>query len=160
VTAVSFWQVMLSIHIAAVVVGFGVTFAYPIINGYGRRLDPSHMAWWHRVQAELGKKLITPSLAVIFLVGIYLASHQHQWSYFYVQFGVVAALILGGLGGMFFAPREQRLAELAERDIAATAGGPVTFSPEYQTLFRRVSMASLASSLLVLVTVYLMSVQA
>jgi hypothetical protein len=156
----AFWQFMLAIHIAAVVVGFGVTFAYPVVFGYGMRLDPSAMPWFHRVQARIGRVLINPSLAVIFLVGIYLASHLHQWDRFYVWFGVVATLILGALGALFFEPRELRLAELAERDVAAAGagGGKVVLSREYLVLNRQVGAVATGASLLVLLTVLLMSI--
>ena len=42
-----------------------------------------------------------------------------MWSDFYVQWGLGVIIVIGGLGGAFFAPRERKLAELAERDIAA-----------------------------------------
>ena len=38
--AVAFTQVVLAIHIAAIVVGFGVTFAYPLFGLVGN-LDPA-----------------------------------------------------------------------------------------------------------------------
>jgi hypothetical protein len=152
-----FWQFMLAIHIAAVVVGFGVMFAYPIVFGYGLRMDPAAMPWFHRLQVRIGKRLVNPSLAVIFLVGIYLASHLHQWDRFYVWFGVIAALILGALGALFFEPRELRLAELAERDVAAAGGGEVVLSREYMVLSRQVGAVGMAGSALVLLTVLLMT---
>jgi len=152
-----FWQFMLAIHIAAVVVGFGVTFAYPIVFSYGLRMDPAAMPWFHRVQVRIGKRLVNPSLAVIFLVGIYLASHLHQWDRFYVWFGVVVSLILGALGSLFFEPRELHLAELAERDITAAGGGQVVLSREYQVLNRQVGAVGAAASGLILLTVLLMS---
>ena len=37
-TAVAFWELVLALHILAVVVAFGVTFAYPIFGLVGRRL--------------------------------------------------------------------------------------------------------------------------
>jgi hypothetical protein len=112
------------------------------------------------MQHMLGQRLITPGLVVILIAGIYLAAHLHQWSSFYVQWGVGAAIVLGGIGGAFFAPREKKLAELAERDIAAAGGGDVVWSAEYEALSKRVAMVGAFSSLLVLVTVYLMTVEA
>jgi hypothetical protein len=160
ITAVSLYQVVLSVHIAAVVVGFGVTFAYPIVFGYGLRLDPRHTGWFHRVQNRIGKTLITPGLTVILITGIYLASHLHQWSTFYVGWGMMVALLLGGLSGVYFSPRESRLAEIAERDVAAAGDGPVTLSAEYHALNRQVGTVAMLGSLLVLITVFLMTVQA
>jgi ABC-type multidrug transport system permease subunit len=154
----SFTEVVLGIHIVAVVVAFGVTFAYPIVFAYGMRLDPRHMGWWFRVERRIGQVLITPALAVIVIAGIYLASKEHQWSHFYVQWGLAVALVLGALGGVFFAPNELRAAELAERDIAASAGSTdVKFSAEYQAVTRRIAVVGSFVGLLVLVTVLIMA---
>jgi hypothetical protein len=156
--AVAFTQIVLAIHIAAVVVGFGVTFAYPLFGAIGARMDPRAMPWFHRMQNVVGQRLISPSLAVILIAGIYLASKEHQWSSFYVQWGLGVVIVIGALGGVFFAPRERKLAELAERDIAAAGNGEVTWSPEYEALSRRVAAVGAATGLLVLITVYLMTV--
>jgi uncharacterized membrane protein len=154
----SFTEVVMGIHIAAVVVAFGVTFAYPIVYTYGLRLGPRHIGWWLRVERRIGQVLTTPALAVIVVAGIYLASKEHQWSHFYVQWGLAVALVLGALVGAFFSPTERRAAELAERDIAASAGSAeVTFSAEYQAVTRRLAIVGSLSSLLVLVTVLVMA---
>ena len=79
-----------------------------------------------------------PFLGLALLAGIYLASKLHAWSDFYVQWGLGVIIVLGALGGAFFAPRERKLAELAERDVAAAGDGEVTFSEEYQALRRQV----------------------
>jgi len=97
----------------------------------------------------------------VLLAGIYLASKEHQWSHFYVQWGLGVALVLGALGGVFFAPNERRAAELAERDIAASAeSADIAFSPEYMAVYRRISIVGALTSLLVLVTVLLMALHA
>ena len=159
VAGVAFYQVVLAIHIMAVVVAFGVTFAYPLFDVIGHRLDPRAIPWYHRMQVLIGQRLISPGLAVVLIAGIYLASKLHQWGQFYVQWGLAVAIVLGALGGLFFAPRERRLAELAERDVSASAGAEVTWSEEYLTTRRLNAIVGSASSLLVLVTVYLMTVQ-
>jgi len=160
IVGVAFFQVVLAVHIMAVVVGFGVTFAYPLFAVIGERLDPRAMPWYHGVQRAIGQRLITPGLAVVLVAGIYLASDLHQWSRFYVQWGLAVAVVLGGLGGVFFAPSERRLAELADRDVAAAAAGTeVVWSQEYLTTRRNNAVVGSLSSLLVLVTIYLMTVQ-
>jgi hypothetical protein len=156
VPAVMFWQVALAIHIAAVVVAFGVTFAYPIFAVVGEKLDRSAMPWFHRMTVQISRRLIGPGLAVVLIAGIYLASKLHQWHFFYVQWGVAVAIVLGALDGAFVSRSNVRLAEMAERDLAA--GGE--WSSEYLALRQRVGVVTGAMSLLVLVTVYLMAVQA
>jgi hypothetical protein len=159
-SAVAFWQIVLAVHIAAVVVAFGVTFAYPLIDAFGSRMDPRAMPWFYRVRDLIGRRLISPGLALVLIAGVYLASKLHQWSAFYVQWGLAVVIVLGGLGGAFLSPNERKLAELAERDIEAAGDGEVQWSEEYLALQRRVAIVGAGYSLLVLITVYLMTVQA
>ena len=158
VLAVMFWEVVLAVHIAAIVIAFGVTFAYPVMYAVGIKRAPRTMPGFHRIQDYVGKFVISPFIALALLCGIYLASHLHQWSTFYVQWGLAVIVVLGGLGGAFFAPRERKLGELADRDIAASGDGEVTFSEEYIGLRKQVELVGYISSALVLVTIYFMTV--
>jgi hypothetical protein len=155
--AVFFFEVVLAVHIAAIVVAFGVTFAYPVMYAVGTRAEPRAMPAIHRIQDAVGKRVITPGIVVALAAGIYLASKLHVWSDFYVQWGFAAIIVLGGLGGAFFAPQERRLATLAERDVAASGEGDVVFSAEYKALRHRVLSVALLSNVLVLATIYFMT---
>jgi hypothetical protein len=155
--AVAFFEVVLAVHIMAAVVAFGVTFAYPIIFPVVEKADPRALPAVHRAQHAIGQRLIQPGLGVVLIAGIYLASKLHQWSFFYVQWGLAAVVVLGALGGMFFSPHERRLVELSERDVAAAGDGEVVLSDEYRAHSRRVAQVGAASSLLVLVTIYFMA---
>ena len=111
-------------HIAAIVIAFGVTFAYPVMYAVGIRAEPRSMPGIHRIQDSVGKFVISPFLGAR-AAGRHLPGQQAaQWSDFYVQWGLAVIIVLGALGGAFFAPRERRLAELAERDIAAADRPP------------------------------------
>jgi|SRR5581483_4641835 len=158
VLAVMFWEVVLAVHIAAIVIAFGVTFAYPVMYAVGLKSEQRTMPGFHRIQDVVGKFVISPFLALALICGIYLASHLEQWSAFYVQWGLGAILVLGALGGAFFAPRERKLGELAERDVAAAGDGEVTFSAEYLALRKQVATVGYLAAALVLVTIYFMTV--
>jgi hypothetical protein len=112
------------------------------------------------MQQIVGRRLINPSLALVLIAGIYLASDLHQWKSFYVGWGLVAAVVIGALEGAVMIPGEGRLAELAARDVAAAGDDPVTWSPEYQAQVRRIGAFGTLLSLLIVVTVFLMTVQA
>src|SRR5580700_11253270 len=130
IPAVTFYSVVLAVHIMAVVVAFGVTFAYPVMYAVGQRSEPRAMPALHRIQDHIGKRVISPGMVVVLAAGIYLASKAEVWSTFYVQWGFGVIIVIGGLGGAFFAPRERRLADLAARDVAAAGDGEVVFSEE------------------------------
>jgi hypothetical protein len=157
--AVTLYTVVLAVHVLAIVVAFGVTFAYPVMYAVGIRMEPGAMPGLHRIQDQVGKRVISPGMVVVLAAGIYLASKLSVWSDFYVQWGFGAIIILGGLGGAFFAPRERRLAELAERDIAASGAGEVTFSAEYRSLRQQVMTVGLLANVLIIATIYFMVAQ-
>lgn len=128
--AASFRDAILAIHILAVVVAFGVTFAYPIFDAVGARMDRRAIPWFHRMQGVLSRRVIGPGLVVVLIAGVYLASHEHQWRSFYVQRGIGAVIVLGALQGSIMIPRQRKLAELAARDVQAAGAGEVSWSPE------------------------------
>ena len=164
IPAVTFYTFVLAVHIAAIVIAFGVTFAYPVMYAVGIRSEPRSMPGLHRIQDTVGKFVISPFIGLALLAGIYLASKLHAWSSFYVQWGLGAIILLGGLGGAYFAPRERKLAELAERDIAAAdQASPgernVVFGAEYKALRQQVMTVGLAANVLILLTIYFMTAQ-
>src|SRR5437899_11855668 len=92
--AVTFYTFALSVHIAAIVIAFGVTFAYPVMYAVGTRSEPRSMPGFHRIQDAVGKFVVTLFMAVALLAGIYLASKLKVWSDFYVQWGLGVILVL------------------------------------------------------------------
>jgi len=164
--AASLSDFIVAIHVLAAVAGFGVLFAYPLLFGIAARMDPSVTPWLLRARQQIGRILINPGLLVIVLAGIYLATDEHQWSFFYVQWGIAAAIVIGGIEGAITIPRSGRLAAIAERDLAATgvaAGGQRVSAPwsrEYVTGFRLLSISSSLVALIVVVTVFLMATHA
>ena len=159
-------DLVLAVHVLAAVIGFGVIFAYPLLLTAASRMDPSVTPWLLRTRQRLGRVLINPGLLVVVLAGIYLASDEHQWSFFYVQWGIGAAIVIGAIEGSFTIPRAGRLAHIAERDLAATAvpaGGQrttATWSPEYVAGFRKLSIGGALLQLIVVVTIFLMATHA
>src|SRR4051794_11982983 len=154
-SAVEFFSVMLALHIAAVVVAFGVTFAYPVIYAVAAK-HPRHLPFTYRLEYAIGRRLITPGLLVVILAGAYLASKEDAWDEPWVIVPLVIAIVIGALGGVLFSPTERKIIEVAERDVAAAAGGEVTFSAEHDRLARRLQVGGAISSLLVLVAIYFM----
>lgn len=164
--AVAFSDFILAIHILGAVVGFGVIFAFPVLFGIARRTDPGVIPWLLRARKSVGRYLVNPGLTIVVLAGIYLATDEHQWSHFYVGWGILAALVIGAVEGSYVIRRAGALADMAERDLAATtvAGGgrrtSATWSPEYTALQRRFAVAGNVMALIVVVTEFLMATHA
>jgi uncharacterized membrane protein len=157
--AASLYEVILAVHIMAVVVAFGVTFAYPIMFIVAARADPRSLPVMHRVEYTIERFLINPGLLVVLAAGIYLASEGHHWSEFFVQWGLGAVVAIGAAIGAVMIPTAKRAETLAERAVAAQSDGPVETSTEYQALARRLSTVGALLSLLVLVTILFMVVK-
>jgi hypothetical protein len=156
--AVAFWEVVLALHIVAVVFAFGATFAYPVLLGAVTKADPRALPALYRALHAISQRVIMPGVAAILVFGIYLASHLHMWSAFFVQWGLAVVIVIGAIEGAYLGPRERRLVEVADRDVAAAGGnGTVTFSTEHDSLVRRIGGVGALMDLLVVLTIYFMA---
>jgi hypothetical protein len=167
--AASFYEVVLAVHIMAVVIAFGVTFAYPIMFAVAAKHGPRSLPLVHRIEYSIERMLINPGLALVLIAGIYLASKGHYWSDFFVQWGLAAVVVIGALIGSVMIPTAKRAELTAARDLAAIdagAAGPVgapgaeptvEMSEEYRALVRRLSTVGTLLSLLVLATIAIMA---
>jgi hypothetical protein len=140
--AVQFYDVVVSIHVMAVIAAFGIWFAYPL-------LVPRGDAAAHRAQVRVARLVVTPAGMLALLAGIYLASDRSYWDRSWVGIPLVILIVLMGITGGYFIPRQQRLAELAD----AGAG------PEYDALAAQVARVALVEAGLVVVAVFLMVVK-
>jgi len=158
-SAVSLYEVVLAIHVMAVVVAFGVTFAYPIMFAVAGRHDPRSLPLMHRAEYTIERYLVNPGLLLVVLAGIFLASDGHYWNEFFVQWGLAAAIVIGALIGSVMIPTAKRAEEIAARDIAAAGHADPEMSDEYRALVRRLSSVGTLLSGLVLVTILIMAIK-
>jgi hypothetical protein len=157
--AVSGYDVVLSVHVMAVVVAFGVTFAYPVMFAVGAKHGARSLPLLHRIEYTIERYLINPGLLLVIVAGAYLASDGHHWSEFFVQWGLAVAVIIGGLVGSVMIPTAKRAEAIAERDIGASGAGDPVMSADYQALVRRLSLVGSLLSALVLVTILFMVIK-
>jgi hypothetical protein len=156
--AVAFFEVVLALHILAVVIAFGATFAYPVLLGTITKADARALPALYRALHAISQRVIMPGVAAILIFGIYLASKLHVWDAFYVQWGLGVVVVIGAIEGMYLGPRERRLVEVADQDVAAASGdGSVTFSAEHDALVKRIGGVGAVMDLLVILTIYFMA---
>jgi hypothetical protein len=151
-----FFDVVLFLHITSVVIAFGVLFTYPVIVPLTVRNAPRQVAWLHEIQVALGRMVVTPAAALVLLTGIYLAADADVFSEWWVAVPLISILLILGLAGAYFAPRDRKLAELARRDIAAAGDGEVVFSKEYEDLGRQVGTVGAFVVVLVVIVIFVM----
>jgi hypothetical protein len=104
--AVTFYTFALAVHIASIVIAFGVTFAYPVMYVVGIRSEPATMPGFHRIQDSVGKFVISPFLGLALLAGIYL-------------FFAVDAIFVSGVGPL---AAIQRSVAVVRRHLWPTLG--------------------------------------
>ena len=156
--AIYFYDVVLSVHIMAVVIAFGVLFAFPVVGSYVTREHPRMLPALHAANDRLGRYLITPGATVALLAGFYLASDRHYMGKVWVIVPLIILIGVMGLGGAFFTPNERRAGELAARDVAAAGpDGSVVLSPEYRALATRIARVGALTSVLILVAIFFMA---
>jgi uncharacterized membrane protein len=157
--AASLYDVVLAIHIMAVVVAFGVTFAYPIMFVVAARNDPRGVPLLHRIEYTTERWLVNPGLLVVLLAGIYLASKGHHWSEFFVQWGLAAVVVIGAVVGAVMIPSAKRAEAIAARDLLAAGEGTVEPSEDYRAIVLRLTIVGSLLSLLVLITILFMAIK-
>jgi Sec-independent protein secretion pathway component TatC len=117
--AVRFYDVVLWVHITAVVVAFGAMFAYPVFLAANARAPIAQRANLHRLQIAFSKRVTGPAIGVILLAGIYLASDADLWSKAWVTVPFVLLFVIAGLGSTVLRRGEERLVATAEEGDAA-----------------------------------------
>jgi len=155
--AVTRYEFSIFLHITAVMVGFGATFAEAIMFPVAMKVSARHLPYVHRLQLAINQWLATPALVIVLATGIYQVSEGNwEFSQFWVSAALVIVLVIGGLLGGYFIPTDRRLAPMAERDIAASGNGEVVLSDEYQRQARMEGIVGTVTGILLVVAVYLM----
>lgn len=156
---VQFYDVLVFLHIAAVVIGFGPTFAYAAFQAVAARSGMRASLGITRAILAWNTVGVTVCMVVIFLTGMYLASYDF-WSFsdFFISWGFVAILVLFGLVHAFFLPNEKRMVAKLEEEVAKPGGGESTDPPAAITeLGARIGRVGAATGLLIILTIYVMT---
>jgi uncharacterized membrane protein len=153
---VTAYNVGLFIHVLAVVLAFGPTFAYGFFIGFADTKAPLAVPAVHRAVNMTNRYLVTPAMIVVLAAGFYLLSKgdigaSESW----VQVGFVAIVALFGLVHGFFIPRTKKAIELSERDLAA--GGEL--SDEYRAVSAQMARIGQLTGLIIAVTIFFMVVK-
>jgi len=149
------YSVGLFIHILAVVLTFGPTFGYGFLFSVMPKYPQAAPGLIKGIQ-KIDHYLITPGMLVILLAGIYLLV-EGPWesSESFIAVGFVAIVALLGLQHGFFRPQEAKARELAERDLKSGD----TLSAEFEEVSRRLGIVGPIAGLIVVVTIFFMTVK-
>lgn len=156
IAAVSFYDVVVWLHVSAVIVGFGGTFVYGVLLAVAGRSAPRSMPGVLAAIQANDRSLVTFGGLVVLATGIYLAADGETFDEFFVGWGIVAVLVLLGLLHAFFIPTERRAQEAAERDIEAAGPGAVEFGDEFNRANGKLAKMGPVAGLIIILTVYVM----
>ncbi len=159
VAAIESYDIALFVHITAVVIAFGATFAYPFFQAGVERISPRSVPAMLRAMHTSSRYLVTPGSLVVLASGIYLTIERWDFGQLFVIVGLTIIVVLIILGAAFFDRHEARAIELSERDVAAAGDGDVVLSEEYWEVSRRFARAGMAASLLIVAAVFFMVVK-
>ena len=137
--AVSFTDVVVAIHVMAVIAAFGVWFAWPLLPGGTPEA--------HRARGRILQRLVTPAATVALVLGLYLAGDEGVFGQLWVLVPLVILVALLGLTGAVLTP--------LERDLAGHAG-PGGDAAAYARARTSVQRAIVAGVVLVLVATLFM----
>ena len=155
--AVTFYNVVVWLHVSAVVLAFGPTFAFGLYIALTQRKYPRAMPAILESQIAITRSFVTLGGILIFITGMYLAGDVWEFSDFFVIWGLLAIIVLLGLSHAFFIPNDQRALRAAKRDIEAAGPGEVEFSGEFNEITGRSARMGPIAGLLVILTIYVMA---
>ncbi|MFL5885535.1 MAG: DUF2269 family protein [Thermoleophilaceae bacterium] len=154
------YNISLWLHISAVVVGFGATFAEAITFPVALKMDPRHLPYVHRLGLAINRYMATPALVLILATGIFQVAHDggRGWSFgdFWISATFAIVIVLGGMNGAYFIPEDRRLEVMVAAEIAAVGTGDVALSETYLRRSRTEGIAGAVAGVLVIVAVFLM----
>jgi uncharacterized membrane protein len=158
VTAITSYDFSIFLHVAAVMIGFGSTFALSVVTPIAMKLNPRHLPYTHQLSLVLNRFFATPALVIVLATGFYQVS-KGNWKFgsFWISATFAIVIIIGGLAGAFFIPSAKKLKALSERDVAAAGDGPVTMSEEYNKRARLEAIFGPITGLLLVIAVFLMT---
>ncbi len=147
--AVQFYDVVLWLHITAVITAFGALFAYPVFLGVNAAAPIARRGELHRAQIAFSKKVTGPAIGVVLLAGAYLASDRDYWSEPWVTVPLILLFVVAGLGATVLRRSEETL-------VASADAGD---EPGYAAALGQAKTWTLAILGLVVVAIFFMSVK-
>lgn len=149
------YKITLFLHILAVVLAFGPTFAYAFFFSVAPQYPRATPAILAGVQ-KVDRYLVAPGMIVLLLAGIgLLAASDGAWDGgdAFVVVGFLAIIALFGLQHSFFRPQTQRAKELAERDLKAGE----ELSADFVKVAERLGKVGRLAGIIVVVTTFFMT---
>jgi uncharacterized membrane protein len=153
--AAATYDYSLALHITAVVVGFGTTFAESIVFPVAMKMDRRHLPYVHRLQRTINTWFVLPALLVVLATGFYQVSDR-DWdmgdAWLSISLALVAVIAVVNLA--YFIPEDRRLEPMVVRDLGPAGDGEL--SDEYQSRARREGIFGALTGVALIAIIFLM----
>jgi len=158
--AVTSYEFSLFIHVTAVVVGFGATFAESVVFPVAMKMNPRHLPYVHRLQLVLNRFFATPALVIVAGTGVYQMA-EGNWDYadLWVSATLTIVVIIAILNLFFFIPSDRKLLPMIEGEIANAGAGEFSPSEEYLRKVRPQGIFGPITGILLIVAIYMMVIK-
>jgi uncharacterized membrane protein len=152
VLAATSYDYSVALHITAVVVGFGSTFAESIVFPVAMKVGTQHLPYVHRLQRTINSYFALPAPVVVLATGFYQVADR-DWDlgkpWLSISLGLVALIAAVNLA--YFIPEDKKLEAMVTSDLAA--GEP---SDEYNRRAQREGIFGTLTGVALIVIVFLM----
>jgi uncharacterized membrane protein len=161
IASIELYDISVFLHVAAVVIGFGSTYALSVTFPVAMKLSPRHLPYVHALAGTIARFFATPALVVVLLTGLYQVSEADlSFGEPWISATFAILIVLGGITGGYFIPSDRKLGAMVTREIeAAPPGGEVALSDEYQRGAKMQGMMGALTGVLLLVAIFLMVVK-
>lgn len=113
------YDASVTLHVLAALVGFGVTFSYPVLQLLGERGDRRHLPFALDAIGTISSRVAVPATTVVGITGVYqLADGPYGLDDAWATAGLVLYVAVMAVATGYLAPRYGRAAEGARRDDA------------------------------------------
>jgi len=161
VLAVTNYDLSVFLHVSAVVIGFGATFAEAVMFPVAARTSPRHLPYVHRLQLVINQFFATPAILIVAGTGVYQVS-EGNWDYgdLWVSGTIAILAVVALINVAFFIPTDRKLLPMIEREIANLGGGEIQLSQlsdEYRRWGKLEGALGSLTGILLVVAIYFMT---
>jgi uncharacterized membrane protein len=159
--AVTNYDFSVFLHVSAVVVGFGATFAESVMFPVAMKMSARNLPYVHRLQLVINQFFVLPALVIIVATGIYQMS-EGNWDYgdFWVSGSLTIVVIIALTVVFFFIPIDRRLLPMIQKALADAGDRELQLADlpgEYQRWGRLEGLVGSILGILVIAAIFLMT---
>jgi hypothetical protein len=159
--AVTNYDFSVFLHVAAVVVGFGVTFSESVMFPVAMKMSARHLPYVHRLQLVLNQFFALPAALIVLATGIYQMD-KGSWDYgdVWVSATLTILIVIALVNVFFFIPTDRKLLPIIQRAVADAGDrelGLQDLPPEYQRWGRAEGVIGSLMGILLIVAIFMMT---